>query len=156
MRLLFHWWDQSDQGQAPPRFSPSGHERPRIVVENVGRAERFVEKSLLEEAGYDVVTCGGPRELTGERCPLPSGGSCPAVADADVLISSFRAQDPQGTEILGAIRRRYPDTPLIVEAPPAAVDSLGEVLEGCHVLYPLTGQRLLDAIDTVFEHRATM
>jgi DNA-binding NtrC family response regulator len=121
----------------------------RVVVENVDGAERFIEQAILEDAGFEVVGCAGPAELQDSTCPVTAGSDCPAIEAADLVVSSFRVEDPDGSRIIGAIRQRYPDTPIVVEAPPAAVQRHGEVLEGCHVLYPLTAQTLLGAASQI-------
>jgi DNA-binding NtrC family response regulator len=140
---------RASRGAHGPEFDPHPDGRIRVVVENEDFAERFVARKILEEAGFDVVGCGGPAELAGSRCPLTVGEDCAAIRDADVVVSSFRVEGSQGAEILASIRRRYPETPVIVEAPGAAVQGNEALLEGCHVVFPLTAGRLRDTVNEV-------
>jgi DNA-binding NtrC family response regulator len=132
-----------------PAFGSEPTEQVRVVIEHTDDAARFVEERVLRDAGYEVVGCGGPGELPGAACPVTLGGDCPAVAEADIVVTSFRVESRAGAEILRALRRRYPEVPLVVEAPPAAVQRYPEELEGCYVIYPLTAERLVAALAEV-------
>lgn len=148
-------FNRRPHGQQLPEFTAPSTGRPRIVLENADGAERFIESRILTEAGYDVVGCAGPDELQDHHCPVVEGGDCPAMLQADAVVTSFRVERPEGAAIVRSVRQRYPGLPVIVEAPPAAEERAGDVLDGCHVLFPLTEKRLLAKLDTVFARVTT-
>jgi hypothetical protein len=138
-----------------PRFTDTGTGtgtgtgRLRVLFESGDGGERWAARELLFEAGYDVVTCGGPPTLADGRCPEIAGEVCPAACQADVIVSSLSTRWPLGPEILSAVREEHPETPIIVEAAPGYAARHRDVLDGCEVLYPLTAQSLLAALERV-------
>jgi hypothetical protein len=137
----------------PPTWGPRGT-KARIVIENADPAEQWAEDRILREAGYEVLTCAGPDSLAGRPCPVVLGTDCPGVAGADVVVSSLRVEKDGGRAVITGLRARYPDIPLVVDAPPAAVADHADALEGCHVIFPLTARTLVEAVDTVLAERA--
>jgi DNA-binding NtrC family response regulator len=137
----------------PPTWGAPGT-KPRIVIENADPAERWVEDRILADAGYEVVTCAGPDTPRTGPCPLVVGADCPGIAGADVVVSSLRVEKDAGRAVLAGIRKRYPDMPIIVDAPPAAVADHAAALEGCQVVFPLTSVTLLEAVDTALGRTA--
>jgi hypothetical protein len=142
-------WRSRRPTAAPlPRFDGERHATVRVVVEIPDAGDRWVASELLTEAGYEVVSCGGPSDLD-RSCPIEVGESCPAIAAADVVVSSLRADVARHGGILAELRSRYPDTPLIVEAPAMVAVEHADVLDGCEVVYPFTAEVLRTRIDEV-------
>lgn len=98
-------------GRVPPW--PGDHDRPRILVEVPGA--RWHAERAVAEAGYQVLSCPGPRRGPGGRCPHLSGERCPLADGADAVVFSL-ALDADGREILAGHRRRNPDTPVCLSS----------------------------------------
>ncbi len=81
----------------PPRAG--GH---RVLVEAGGLGWRGEDD--LRRAGYEVLTCPGPRSGQEERCPLLAGGSCPLVDGADAVVVAFSADRMPGSSLLAVHR----------------------------------------------------
>jgi hypothetical protein len=132
-----------------PRFAEPPSGRVRVLFEHVDGGERWAAHELLTEAGYEVVTCGGP-EAPGEHdCPVLQGEGCAAVCAADVIVTGLSSRWRTGPEILASVRAMHPETPIIVEASPRYTERHSDVLEGCEVIHPLSAHALLDALDRV-------
>lgn len=86
--------------------------RERVLVE---AADAWAFAAGLEAAGYDVLTCTGPR-AGDERCPLLEHGACSAAAGADLILSAL-PESAGGPEIVAALAAAHPGTPVVVEAP---------------------------------------
>ncbi len=93
-----------------PSF-PGPHDRPRVLVEVPGG--RWHAEAEATAAGYQVVSCPGPRPGPGGHCPLLEGGRCPLADQADVIVVSLAVDGP-GEAILRRHRARNPDTPVCV------------------------------------------
>jgi hypothetical protein len=143
-----HEWLTAEDG---PRFSDAATDRVRVLFESADGGERWAAGVVLAEAGYEVVTCGGPEAAPLTRCPVLDGDSCPAVCDADVVVSSIGMRWSAGLEVVAAIRSQHPDKPLIVEAPPAYAKMYHDLLDGCDVIHSLTTESLLDAVERATE-----
>ena len=101
--------------------------RPRLLVEDARPALAISDFSLFQDAGFDVAFCPGPEGEPG-ACPLQRGEPCTAVAGADVVLHGL---DP-ALGIAGAIRRDYPQIPVIVkQSRPQEADSAGTLPAGC-------------------------
>jgi hypothetical protein len=142
------WRSKRPTAAAVPRFDEERHAAVRVVVEIPDAGDRWVASELLTAAGYEVVSCGGPSDLH-RACPIELGEGCPAIADADVVVSSLRADVARHGGILAGLRARYPETPLIVEAPAMVATAHADVLEGCEVVFPFTAETLRTRIDEV-------
>jgi hypothetical protein len=142
------WRAKRPVAEPVPRFGEDRDATVRVVVEIPDPGDRWVASKLLTEAGYEVVSCGGPSDLD-QRCPIELGEGCPAIADADVVVSSLRADVVRHGGILAGVRARYPDTPLIVEAPAMVAAAHPDVLAGCEVVFPFTAETLRTRIDAV-------
>lgn len=83
-----------------------GHEgRPRALVEHPVGAVRERLAEDLRRRGYAVLTCAGPEAGTG--CPELVQWACPAVEEADLVVSSF--DDLRGRMVVRRIRSRHPE-----------------------------------------------
>ncbi len=130
------------------RSRAPGH-RPRIVVEDSQPALAISDFSLFEQAGFDVAVCSGPGRAPGD-CPVLHGRDCAALAGADAVLHHL---DPD-LGIAAAIRRRYPDTPVVMEVRRRADGSLPPVPEGCVPLaYPCSVKGQIDALWRVITDR---
>lgn len=128
----------------PPVFLRTG--AARVLIEGTEWSTREILGSILREEGYDVIACPGP-EGTGSRCTLVATGDCDAVVDADVIVHTLRHTDARNREVLVSLKRRYPDTPVVVEVPLPRVEQFREDFADCHVVpYPMTAESLLPAV----------
>ena len=140
-------WSRKVRGKGPPRFPDAPAGRARVVIEGSDGAVRDAIGRMLADAGHEVVDCGGPESLRTGRCPLEQGATCPGIEAADLVVSSFPTGSPRERAILAAIRRRHPDTPLVVEAPPVTAQRFSGVLKGCVVLPRFTMEGLRRAVE---------
>lgn len=142
------------QGQAvelnpqPWRWS-----HPRVLVEHPDEAAGLAIASGLRYAGYAVAVCPGPGGHG--RCPLTGPAGCAPAHDADLVVSSLGYEHKAAREVLQELRRRYPDTPLLVETPSDIDAELSELLDGCHQLpAPATPEQIVAAVQTLDDHAA--
>jgi len=143
----------------PPEFSTV--HRPRVLVEEQDGAIRSSYVNLLRDAGFEAVGCGGPEDQEGARCslaigqarcPLVKGQGCDAAERADVIFFSFRLADERNRNILKALKRLNPKTPIVVELPKPQSFRYQDVLRGVHLAYaPVTGHSLTKAILDAWE-----
>jgi hypothetical protein len=138
-----------DAGAPLPHFTTRDLGRTRVVIEDADGAGRWAAERCLKGVGYAVVSCGGPDLLARRRCPLEEDVDCPAIADADVVVSTLRLGDRRERAVIAGIRARYPDTPLVIQATPMAAHRHRDLLAGCHVLTTFTGTALRHAVDEV-------
>jgi len=130
----------------PPRFS-RWRSDPRVLVEESDGATRESFLRVLEQAGFEAVGCGGPDENSGSRCALSGPAGCAAAADADVVFFSLRHSDPVNQEVLRALKRRYPHTPIVVEIPKPKELAHHDLLIGTHPVYsPITRRTLARSV----------
>ena len=128
-----------------PGSWPDRARRPRVLVEHRDAAIRSAYARVLDRAGYDVETCGGPGD-DGEpvQCPLLEDRPCPLVDGADVVLSScdlVRSRD---------ILSRLASTaraPVVFEAPKPMFDSYRDVAgESLFLAVPVTETTLRAAV----------
>jgi hypothetical protein len=118
---------------------------PRVLVENPDEAAGLAIASGLRFAGYAVAVCPGPAGHG--RCPLTGPAGCAPAHDADLVVGSLGYEQEAAREVLRELRTRYPDTPLIVEAPSEMDAGLRELLEGCHQLSaPASVEQIVAAV----------
>ncbi len=84
-----------------------------MLVEHADGAVRGVVARELTQLGYDVRTCGGPRDEV--ACPVLQQQPCPAVQGTDVVVTGL-LHDSRGRVIARRIRQHHPDVDLIAEA----------------------------------------
>jgi hypothetical protein len=94
-------------GRAPVWPPATGH--PRIAVEVPGG--RWRGTAAAEAAGVHVVAC--PRRA--EYCPVLSGGRCPLVADADLVVVVPRRDGGDDAALLAGLRKVHPDRRVLVD-----------------------------------------
>jgi hypothetical protein len=142
---------------------PEHSGKPRVLIENPDRADLWAHAELLREAGYDVAMCGGPTAETEhvpwhrrpfsadsrptERvlCPLVTGGGCPLVEGADVVVSTTQLTD--GREILATLSARSSPA-LVVEGTSSQLEREGDVIgDSVEVTLPILPQQLVRAVE---------
>jgi hypothetical protein len=123
-----------------------GH--PRVLIEHPDEATGLEIASGLRFAGYAVAVCPGP---AGHGCcPLTGPEGCAPVHDADLVVSSLGYEHEAAREVLRELRARYPDTPLVVEAPSDVDAGLRELLDGCHQLpAPASAEQVVAAAQSL-------
>lgn len=131
---------------AVPRFGSVRGGVPRVVVEECDPRLRDIAGSHLRRSGFEVALCGGPERLSRRRCPVEEGGGCPAIDGADVVVSSLRRDTPRHVAVVAGLRRRYPDTPLLIVAPPLIAYRHRRLLDGCAVVARYDRAELAEAI----------
>jgi hypothetical protein len=135
-----------DQGEAPPNWD-AGSQKLKVLVETNDRAERWAITEELKAAGFDTVSCGGPYSLHGGECALVAGGGCPAAAGADAIFHRLNPANPSNREVLVALKRTYPETPIVVEIPQPDLRRFSDALDGCNtVLMPADAPTMVAAI----------
>ncbi len=124
-----------------------------MLVEHPDEAAGLAIASGLRFAGYAVAVCPGPAGHG--RCPLTGPAGCAPAHDADLVISSLGYEHEAAREVLRELRTRYPDTPLLVEAPSVTDAGLRELLDGCHQLpAPTTPEQIVAAVQSLSGHAA--
>ncbi len=124
-------------------------ERPRVLIENPDDKQGLACASVLRRAGYSVAVCPGPVESHRPpgRCPLIGSDGCSLVDGADVIVSSLGLETAHGRQVVRALRRLHPGTPLVVEVEPEDLGRYRDVVEGCRVLEsPASPETLLAAV----------
>lgn len=117
---------------AVPQFT-SRRTRPRAVVEDRDVVARRELERRLRSEGYDVVGCCGPESLSRRRCPVEERGICPAIAEADVVVTTLRSDTDRQPRVLAGTRAAHPETPVVVRTASPVAHRLRDVLEGCQV-----------------------
>ena len=124
-----------------------------MLVEHPDEAAGLAIASGLRFAGYAVAVCPGPAGHG--RCPLTGPAGCAPAHDADLVVSSLGYEHEAAREVLRELRARYPDTPLLVEAPSDTDAGLRELLDGCHQLpAPTTPEQIVAAVQSLSGHAA--
>ena len=139
---------------APPEWPvPERAAPPRVLLEYPSFATPSVAADLLRRAGCEPLICEGPGDMVGV-CRLLETGECPAARDADVIFNAFGLGTREHRAIIDALRRRYPDTPVVVETTRPRAKEHPDLLDGrirCDA--PVTSRRMLDAVATALESR---
>lgn len=117
-------WRGHRTRRVPPRWETDARGR-RVLIEHRDPRVREVLALRLEEHGYRVLTCPGPdAEDAGVSCPVLCDATCPAVEEADAVISALDPTDPTSSALVEAIHRTHPHLPVLtgtdlhVTAPP--------------------------------------
>lgn len=117
----------------------------RVLIEHTDESAGFALASILRQAGYAVAVCPGPEQS--EHCPLTGPEGCAVAHGADVVVSSLGLERSEAREVLQALRRRRPETPLIVEVPPGDQAEWQELLEGCDLIVsPVVPEQLVACV----------
>jgi DNA-binding NarL/FixJ family response regulator len=124
-----------------------------VLVEHPDEAAALAIASGLRFAGYAVGVCPGPAGHG--RCPLSGPAGCAPAHDADLVVSSLGYEHEAAREVLRELRTRYPETPLLVEAPSQMDADLRELLNGCHQLpAPASAEQVVAAVQSLSGHAA--
>lgn len=101
-----------------PAWTGGRGERPRILLEHPDPAALRVLGDGLEDEGFDVLTCGGPRPEVGpeKTCPLLRGKGCPGVDGADVVVTGLLVEDDEQGRIVLALTNLPDGPPVLLEA----------------------------------------
>lgn len=119
---------------------------PRVLVEAEHWSTREVMARTLRAAGYQVETCPGPSGADA-RCPLAASQGCAAAEEADVVVHGLHPGDERNRELVQALRRRNPGTPLVIDLTDRAVGRHPAVYAGCILVQePGSTGSLLDAV----------
>lgn len=111
-------------GPDPPAWGPSSG-RPRVLIEHADPDTRARLEAELRARGLDTLACPGPGQRGG--CPLIGQTVCPAVAQADVVVTGL-ADDGPGRVVATTIRYHYPERPLLIEGGPDVLRDLDPAL----------------------------
>jgi hypothetical protein len=85
-------------GVPPPSVD---RRRTTVLLECAPENSPMVMASILDRADFEVIVCEGPK--AGERCPVAAGGTCSALAHADVVVNMLGTRTPEMAEILHAV-----------------------------------------------------
>lgn len=119
-----------------------------MLVEHPDEAMGLAIASGLRHAGYAVGVCPGPAGHA--ACPLTGPAGCAPAHDADLVVCSLGYESEPARDVLRELRRRYPDTPLLVEVPGDIDADLRSLLEGCARLpAPVTPEQIVTAVEHV-------
>lgn len=134
--------------EAAAGWPASRDSRRRVLIENADGSIQTAAERILREAGYDVALCGGVETHRNRRCPLVETGECDLTGGADVIVHSLNVSGPGATDVLRALRKEHPTTPVVVEISAQRLVQLASELEGCFVVpAPVTEQRLLESVE---------
>jgi two-component system response regulator HydG len=118
-----------------------------VLVVDDDAAMRDMVVSLLEDEGIHAVGAGSADEAL-ERL---------ADIDCDAVLSDIRMPGRSGIELLGEIRERRPDTPVILMTAFGSIDSAVEAVRAGaadYVTKPFKKDALLVTLEKAFERRA--
>lgn len=118
----------------------------RVLLEGKDPGRVAAQKAALEEAGFSVTVCGGPKWLPRNSCPLAMGERCPWVEATDVVVHDLDLDDLADRTVLRALRRRHPAIPVVLELPEETAREHASLLEGCRVIHPYDMDRLVGAV----------
>lgn len=139
--------DQGVRSQPPRWVTPRS--RPRVLVEYADDAVRGHLLRGLRLRGYDALGCPGPDARA--TCPLLHDRPCPAVAEADAVVTGLVARPP-GRAIATIIHALAPDRPLIAEGTQLMLHGLDERLQATPA-FPLEVDEVADALDATLATR---
>jgi hypothetical protein len=126
-----------------------GRRRPHVVIEDAELPAAHLTAASLRRAGFEVTICGGPDLLARRRCPLEEGTTCPAIADADVVVAHLGARTTRQAAVVAALRDHEAGLPLVVLAAPPVAHRHRRLLEGCRVVPPHQRGELVRVVDEV-------
>lgn len=101
-----------------PAWTGGRGARPRVLLEHPDPAALRVLGDGLEDEGFDVLTCSGPRPEVGprKRCPLLRGEACPGADGADVVVTGLLVEDDEQGRIVLALTNLPDGPPVLLEA----------------------------------------
>lgn len=125
------------RSRAPRRAKPPSWSTPwratRVLIEHADPVVRADLQTRLRADGYDPIGCGGPSER--EYCPLLAHEPCPAVTQADVVVSGL-VDERSGRLIASTILDKYPGRPLLLTGDRRTLAVVGSRLlaRGAHLV----------------------
>lgn len=128
---------------------PAERTGTRVLLEVSDPGVREGLERGLSAKGYQVLTCGGP-DLdpdVGVTCPVLRQERCPAVSDADVVVSTLSLTRPVTRMIQRRIAREG-RPPLILGAPQDVVASHGDGMTP-HQVFPVGPDAVARLVDSV-------
>ncbi|MCZ7531494.1 MAG: hypothetical protein M5U31_14865 [Acidimicrobiia bacterium] len=130
--------------------SESGRPRVLLVIDDVTELDAVAE--ILADAGYDVATCEGPDKSARKKCDLLASGTCALVERTDVVYYGLRMTDADHREVVASLAQRFPDTPVILEAPAPTLERFADLVRGHHLVrFPATRDAVLEAVGSVLD-----
>lgn len=128
---------------------------PRVLVEHVDDGVREELTTGLLDREYDVIGCAGPRDASSRgasparrrSCPLVEGQACPAVDDADAIVTGLLDTET-GRQIAKEAQRQRPNALLILEGTPLMVRQVRPGLTASAV-WPLTADAVAACLPPV-------
>ena len=138
---------EPDRQEAPTWEEPVADTR-RVLIEHPDPAAQDVLARGLEQHGYEVLTCGGPRAAgrTEVSCPLLRQEPCGAVDGADVVVSGLSPHTSTERLIIRRISQGHGPAQLVLEATPGEATGLIDTPAAAHVT-PLTVSGLVDTLE---------
>ena len=120
----------------------------RVLIEHPDPAAQDVLARGLQQHGYEVLTCGGPRAAgrTEVSCPLLRQEPCGAIDGADVVISGLSPHASTERLIIRRISQGQGARHLVLEATPDEAAGLLDAPADGHVT-PLTVPGVVDALE---------
>ncbi len=123
-----------------------------VVIVHGDAETREQYAAWLQDAGYDVATCGGP-EPPGYDCPVLKFCGCIDCEQGDVMVYDpclvSQRDHPASERIIYRLREWYPDKPIVVvnrDNLPAALVRLVAEDSGLSVLAVATPETLVEAV----------
>ena len=118
--------------------------RARVLIESPHEDVRDEHAFVLRNAGFEVLTCGGPTEPC-DRCPLVDDGGCALVDEADVIVTSPHLM--RSRAIIDALTQST-SAVVIVEGGGPELERERGVLRDARVLsLPVSADELLSAVE---------
>ncbi len=128
--------------------------RRRVLIEDADGADAYAYWQVLTDNGYEAQWCPGPEGHLGGKCPLVASGHCDLLDKADVVVSALGIDNERAREVVGAIKRLHPQTPVVVQASHREFERWADLMEGSRVLpTPVTRRALLGSVEGVLAHQ---
>jgi hypothetical protein len=129
-------------------------QKPRVLLEEPDDCDNFAYWCFLTEAGFNVDCCSGPSRRPGGRCPLLTSGHCELVERADVIVSKLGIDDEPSRQVIEAVQRQHPQTPMIIEASREQFKRRSNLFHGHWLLpVPVIRRELLDSVHAALAAR---
>lgn len=118
--------------------------RLTVLIEHPGSLVLLDHREQLEAAGYEVVTCRGPRSLPDGACPLVADGDCPLAARADVIVNALDVEDIQ---VYSAERTLLPNVPVCLACSEEDGACIADTLAASRIVpASIGGQELVEVV----------
>ncbi len=139
---------EPDRQEAPAWEQSAADAGHRVLIEHPDPAAQDVLARGLQQHGYEVLTCGGPRAAgrTEVSCPLLRQEACGAVEGADVIVSGLSPHTSTERLIIRRLSQGHGTGQLVLEATPDEAAGLLDAPTDGHVT-PLTVAGVVDALE---------